>query len=105
MRKAALVDFRVHDLRHSAAIAHGAKRGKLAEIAQLLDIGTFGMTRRYSHVHTSTTLSLVDRVMDELPRETTASNKYHLGFPGDPGRTKRCAGIASTTACARLAWP
>jgi len=65
-RNAELLDFRFHDLRHSAA-SHLVQSGaNLAEIAELLGHKDIRMTRRYAHVHSEHTRALVDRVMQGI---------------------------------------
>ncbi|MFO1306607.1 MAG: site-specific integrase [Burkholderiales bacterium] len=66
VRRADLVGFRFHDLRHSAASRLVQNGANLAEIAALLGHKDIRMTRRYSHVHNAHTLALVDRVMGSL---------------------------------------
>lgn len=66
MKRAALENFRWHDLRHSAA-SHMAKSGtNSVEIATLLGHRTLGMVRRYAHLTNHHTRMLVDRVMGEV---------------------------------------
>ncbi len=63
VRRAELMDFRFHDLRHSAA-SHLVQSGaNLAEVAQLLGHKDIRMTARYSHVGSAHTTALVDRCM------------------------------------------
>jgi integrase len=63
LARANLADFRMHDLRHSAASTLVQAGANLAEVAQLLGHKDIRMTRRYSHVANAHTLALVDRVM------------------------------------------
>jgi len=63
VRKSGLVDFRFHDLRHSAA-SHLVQSGaNLVEIATLLGHKDIRMTQRYAHVHNTHILDVVDRAM------------------------------------------
>lgn len=66
LRRAALSEFRFHDLRHSAASHLVASGASLIEIAALLGHKDIRMTHRYSHVHNAHTLALVDRVMGNI---------------------------------------
>src|SRR5262249_24594047 len=68
MRRACIVDFRFHDLRHSAASYLLQPGANLAEVAQLLGHKDIRMTQRYSHVHNEYTLALIDRVMGGTAR-------------------------------------
>lgn len=61
--RAAIVDFRLHDLRHSAASRLVQNGANLAEVATLLGHKSLQMTMRYAHVGNEGTLRLVDRVM------------------------------------------
>jgi site-specific recombinase XerD len=66
VRKASLIDFRFHDLRHSAASRLVQSGANLLEVAQLLGHKDIRMTQRYSHVHNEHTRALVDRVMEGI---------------------------------------
>ena len=50
MKRAKLVDFRFHDLRHSCGSALVQNGANLAEVATLLGHKSLQMTLRYSHV-------------------------------------------------------
>lgn len=63
MTRAGLTNFRMHDLRHTAASILVQSGANLSEVAQLLGHKDIRMTQRYSHVHNGHTLALVDRVM------------------------------------------
>ena len=63
LTRAKVADFRMHDLRHSAASMLVQSGANLSEVAQLLGHKDIRMTQRYSHVHNRHTLALVDRVM------------------------------------------
>jgi integrase len=64
--KASLIDFRFHDLRHSAASRLVQSGANLSEVAQLLGHKDIRMTQRYSHVHNEHTRALVDRVIEGI---------------------------------------
>ena len=63
---AGLVDFRFHDLRHTAASTLVMKDATLVETAALLGHKTLAMSMRYSHLANKHTSSLVDRVMGDI---------------------------------------
>ena len=73
LRRAGLLGFRFHDLRHSAASMLVQSGANLSEVAQRLGHKDIRMTQRYSHIHSAHTLALIDRVMGVLP-EMNASN-------------------------------
>ena len=63
VRNAGLLDFRFHDVRHSAA-SHLVQSGaNLIEIAILLGHKDIRMTQRYAHVHNAHIRDVVDRAM------------------------------------------
>lgn len=66
VRRAGIVSFRFHDLRHSAASRLVQNGANLAEVATLLGHKGLQMTLRYAHVHSEHTLALVDRVMEGI---------------------------------------
>jgi integrase len=60
LKKAEILDFRFHDLRHSAASYLAMNGASLAEIAEVLGHKTLQMVKRYAHLseaHTSTVVA------------------------------------------------
>lgn len=68
VKKAGLIDFRFHDLRHCAASYLAMSGASLAEIAEILGHKTLAMVKRYAHLSDSHKYSVVDRM-----------NKHFLG--------------------------
>lgn len=64
--KAGLVDFRFHDLRHSAGSTLTMNGANAVEVATLLGHKTLDMVKRYSHLSGAHTVALVDRVMGDV---------------------------------------
>ena len=60
-RKAGLVDFRFHDLRHSAASYMAMSGASTLEIAAVLGHRTLQMTQRYAHLSVEHLRSVVQR--------------------------------------------
>lgn len=60
--KAELVDFRFHDLRHSAASYLAMNGASITEIADVLGHKTLAMVKRYSHLTEQHTASVVERM-------------------------------------------
>ena len=68
LERAKIEDFRMHDLRHSAA-SHLAMNGAtLAELAEVLGHKTLQMVKRYSHFTEGHTGALIERMNDALFR-------------------------------------
>ncbi len=61
-RRAGLVDFRFHDLRHSCATELALNGATLLEIAEVLGHKKMDMTRRYAHLTDSHVREVVDRM-------------------------------------------
>jgi site-specific recombinase XerD len=57
-----LVDFRLHDLRHTAASYLAMQGCSLAEIAALLGHRSLEVTRRYAHLSTGHLQGLASRL-------------------------------------------
>lgn len=76
LERAQIDDFRMHDLRHSAA-SHLAMNGAtLAELAEVLGHKTLQMVKRYSHFTEGHTGDLIERMNDSLfsnPSTVTSS--------------------------------
>ncbi len=66
IERAAIREFRFHDLRHSCASALVQNGADLAEVATLLGHRGPAMSLRYAHVGNAGTMRLVDRVMETL---------------------------------------
>ena len=62
VKRAGLVDFRLHDLRHTAASYLAMSGASLMEIAEILGHKSLAMTRRYSHLSQEHTRSVVERM-------------------------------------------
>jgi integrase len=68
LKKAAIKDFRFHDLRHCAASYLAMSGASLGEIADILGHKTLAMVKRYSHLSDAHKHAVVDRM-----------NKHFLG--------------------------
>jgi integrase len=66
VRKAKLVDFRFHDLRHSAASYLAMNGASTVEIAAVLGHKTLAMVRRYAHLGQSHTRGVVQAMNDKV---------------------------------------
>ena len=64
--KAKLVDFRFHDLRHSAASYLAMNGASTIEIAAVLGHKTLQMVKRYSHLSNSHTAKIVASMNDKM---------------------------------------
>jgi integrase len=62
IRRAAIADFRFHDLRHTAASYLAMSGASLAEIAEVLGHKTLAMVKRYTHLSEGHTRSVVERM-------------------------------------------
>lgn len=74
VRKAGLVDFRFHDLRHSAASYLAMNGASTIEIAAILGHKTLAMVKRYSHLansHVSTVVAAMNEKIFEGSRHAT----------------------------------
>jgi integrase len=67
-QKAGLVDFRFHDLRHSAASYLAMSGASTLEIAAILGHKTLQMTKRYSHLSTEHLRSVLERSNEGVRR-------------------------------------
>jgi len=68
--KAGLDDFRFHDLRHSTASYLAMKGASLVEIADVLGHRTLQMVRRYAHLSESHVKGLMDRLSEDMFRQS-----------------------------------
>ncbi len=64
--RAALVNFRFHDLRHTAASYLAMSGATLRDIAEILGHKTMQMTRRYTHLTQGHTAQVVQRMADQF---------------------------------------
>lgn len=62
VKQAGLVDFRLHDLRHSCASYLVMSGASLIEVAEILGHRTLAMTQRYSHLSVEHTASVLNRM-------------------------------------------
>ena len=62
LNRAAIEDFRWHDLRHTAASYLAMNGASLAEIAEVLGHKTLSMVKRYAHLSEAHTASVVERM-------------------------------------------
>ena len=70
LRDANITDFRVHDLRHSAATYARMAGADLSTVARMLGHKTLQMTQRYAHVADSEVQAAVESVAGRLGRAT-----------------------------------
>jgi integrase len=66
LRKAGIVDFRFHDLRHSAASYLAMNGASTIEIAAVLGHKTLQMVKRYSHLSSSHTTTVVSSMNQKI---------------------------------------
>jgi integrase len=66
LREAGITNFRIHDLRHSAASYLAQSGASLLEIAEVLGHRTLDVTRRYSHLTVDNRRQLVTRVLGAI---------------------------------------
>jgi integrase len=62
LARAGIVDFRFHDLRHTAASYLAMSGATLAEIAEILGHRTLAMVKRYAHLTDAHTAGVVERM-------------------------------------------
>jgi integrase len=62
VKQAGIVDFRFHDLRHTAASYLAMSGASLAEIAEVLGHKTLAMVKRYAHLSEAHTRGVVERM-------------------------------------------
>jgi len=62
VQRAGIVDFRFHDLRHSAASYLAISGASLAEIAEVLGHKSLEMARHYTHLSDARTTRVVERM-------------------------------------------
>jgi len=66
LKRAAIDDFRFHDLRHSAASYLAMNGASLAEIAEILGLKTLQMVKRYAHLSESHTSTVVASMNEKI---------------------------------------
>ena len=66
---AGLVDFRFHDLRHTAASYLAMTGATTNEIAEILGHKTLDMVKRYAHLTTSHSAKVLERMQDNYYHE------------------------------------
>jgi integrase len=66
LKKANILDFRFHDLRHSAASYLAMNGASLAEIAEVLGHKTLQMVKRYAHLSEGHTASVVESMNSKI---------------------------------------
>lgn len=66
LKRAAIADFKFHDLRHSAASFLLASGASLAEIAEVLGHKTLSMVKRYAHLSESHTAGVVEKMNEKI---------------------------------------
>ena len=64
--KAGIIDFRFHDLRHSAASYLAMNGAGQLEIAEVLGHKTLQMVKRYSHLSEDHTRDVVEKMNDKI---------------------------------------
>ena len=62
LKQAKILDFRFHDLRHSAATALLESSATLGEIAEILGHKTLAMVKRYAHLSDNHAATVVTRM-------------------------------------------
>ena len=62
VKRAGIVDFRFHDLRHTAVSYLAVSGASLAEIAEVLGHKTLAMVKRYAHLSEAHTRGVVERM-------------------------------------------
>ena len=72
LRKADILDFRFHDLRHSAASYLAMNGASLAEISEVLGHKTLAMVKRYAHLSEAHTARVVARMNERIFNQTTS---------------------------------
>jgi integrase len=66
IEKAAIQDFRFHDLRHSAASYLAMNNASLSEIAEILGHKTLSMVKRYAHLSEAHTSAVVAKMNERI---------------------------------------
>lgn len=76
LKKAGITDFRFHDLRHTAA-SHLAMNGATTvQLSEILGHKTLAMVKRYSHLTTSHTATVLEAMTRELFREGVGEARH-----------------------------
>ncbi|MFO0751388.1 MAG: site-specific integrase [Myxococcota bacterium] len=66
LKKAKILDFKVHDLRHTAASYLAMNGASPSEIAAVLGHKTLAMVKRYSHLPDAHVAGVVDRMAEKF---------------------------------------
>ena len=66
VKKAELIDFRFHDLRHTTASYLAMNSASLPEISEVLGHKTLQMVRRYAHLSEQHTAGVLERTMNSV---------------------------------------
>jgi integrase len=66
VKRAGIIDFRWHDLRHSCASYLAMNNASLAEIAEILGHKTLQMVKRYAHLSDAHTSKVVERMNEKI---------------------------------------
>ena len=66
VRKAKVLDFRFHDLRHTAASYLAMNGASPSEIAAVLGHKTLSMVKRYAHLHDEHVAGVVSRMSEKF---------------------------------------
>ena len=69
VKRSGIVNFRFHDLRHTAASYLAMSGATIAEIAEVLGHRTFQMVKRYAHLSEGHTASVVERMNKKMLQE------------------------------------
>lgn len=72
LRKADIINFKFHDLRHTAASYLAMNNASLIEIGTLLGHKTVQMTKRYAHLSNSHLVSMTQNLNDKLFHDCTS---------------------------------
>ena len=68
-KRSGIVNFRFHDLRHTAASYLAMSGATIADIAEVLGHRTFPMVKRYAHLSEGHTASVVERMNKKMLQE------------------------------------
>ncbi len=66
VKRAALEDFKFHDLRHSAASFYAQSGAGLHQIAEILGHSSFHVTKRYTHLLETDTVDVVNKTAERV---------------------------------------
>jgi integrase len=66
LNKAKIIDFRFHDLRHTAASYLAMNGATTSELAAVLGHKTLQMVKRYAHISESHTANIIDKMNNKI---------------------------------------